>query len=240
MEKTVNRESRVVMLVGAVVAVLIAGFALSATAQNAYADIVFSDNIDWVVAPCEDDNITGTYPIDFMDSETGLYILDGLNITNVKSSNKKVAKIDSVDDDGIWLHYGMKTGSTTISFKVNGVPMSHKFTVKYTCPVKKFKVAGKSMLKTFKKKNLCVTKKTYKNKKAVIKAKKGWVITEANITKNGKYKHKNVKNKTSFSAKITTKWPYDGISLKFVNKKTGEEQTLTFRKYYDIRYAQAG
>ena len=100
--------------------------------------------------------------------------------------------------------------------------------------------ARKSALKTFKKKNVFVTKKTLKGKTVKIKTKKNWVITEVSLVKKGKYKDKEFDGKRSYSAKIYTIQPYDGISIKFKNTKTGMEQTLTYRKYYDIRYAQAG
>lgn len=192
------------------------------------------EDTDWVVAPVEDDNITAFQAIPIAMPE-------GAKITNVKSSNKKVAKVEAENDyQYLWITYGHKCGSTTISCKVNGVTLSHKFTVKYTCPVTKFKVNGKSALKVFKKKNIFVTKKTLKNKKVSIKTKKGWVITKVDIIKKGNWKTKNVKNKRSYSVKISTIMPYDGVMFTIKNTKTGTEQTLKYRKYYDIRYAVAG
>lgn len=202
---------------------------------QAESDVKFNDQISgsWVVSPVQDDNYTGLNTR-FIDA-----VSDGAKVKSVKSSNKKVATAKA-SPYGLEITYGTRTGSTTISCKVNGVKLSHKFTVKYTCPVSAFKVNGKSELSTFKKKNVFVTKKTLKNKKVTVKAKKGWVITEVTNTKNGKGKMKAIKNKTSYSAKITTNWPYDGICIKFKNKKTGMEQTVTYRKRYDSGYSQAG
>lgn len=187
----------------------------------------------WTVVPVADDNITG---------EEWIYIpavTNGAKVKKLKSSNKKVATVKA-DIGGISIRYGRRTGSTTISGTIDGVKFSHKFTVKYTCPVSTFKVNGKSALSTFKKKNVFVTKKTLKNKNVTIKAKKGWVITEVTNTKNWKGKIKKIKNKTSYTTKISTKYPYDGISVTLKNKKTGTKQTVTYRKYYDRRYSQAG
>ena len=103
-----------------------------------------------------------------------------------------------------------------------------------------FKVDRKSVLSTLKKKNVFVTSQTLENKKVTIKAKKGWVITEVRNVKNMKSRTAKVRNKTSYSTTITTKWPYDGIRVKFKNKKTGKEQTVTYRKMYSSDYSQAG
>lgn len=208
---------------------------LKAGTVHAELDERFSKFYDnrWVVEPVDDDNYTGWTSI-YIDA-----VMDGAEVTKVKSSNKKVAKVKA-DANGLEITYGVRTGSTTISCDVNGVKLSHKFTVKYTCPASVFKVNGKSALSVLKKKNVFVTKKALKNKKVKVKAKKGWVITEVTNTKKGKGKTKAVKNKTSYSTRITTSRPYDGIRVKFKNKKTGEEQTMTYRKYYDSRNSQAG
>lgn len=213
--------------------------ALALPAQKAYAEIFISDYYSWVVSPVEDDNITGVFSVMFEDENGYLLYDDDVKITNLRSSNKKVARVSK--SYGLTIEYGMTTGKSTISFKANGKQFKKVFQVKYTCPVKQFKVAGKSVLKTFMKKNIFVTKSTLKSKKVVVKTKKNWVITHVSLAKKGNYKDKDFKKgKTSYSAKISTPWPYDGITLKFKNKKTDEEQTLTYRKYYDVRYAQAG
>ena len=235
---TVGSKARLT-IIAVVLAVAIAVIA-GPLAGKAYAAAVsFEDTSSktWVVAPVEADNISGSMPVSFMDEE-GYYLTDA-TVTNAKSSNKKVATVE-VYGSTLWINYGAKTGKTTISCTVNGVAMSHVFQVKYTCPVKTFKVNGTSMLKQVKKKNYVTTKKTYKNKKVVVKTKKNWVITNAQLVKNGKYKDKTVKNKKSYTAKITTKMPYDGITLTFKNTKTEEVQTVAFVKYYDMRYATAG
>lgn len=226
------------ILVATLIAALGVACALALPAQKAYADTFLADD-SWVVSPVEDDNIEGMFPVSFKD-EYGYYLTsDEVKIKNAKSSNKKVARVSN-DSYGLWLYYGMTTGKSTITFTANGKKYSKVFQVKYICPVSVFKVAGKSELKTFKKKNIFVTKKTLKNKPVVVKAKKGWVITEVSIQKKDKYNTKEFKGKRSYSAKISTVWPYDGITIKFKNKKTDMEQTLTYRKYYDTRYAQAG
>lgn len=117
----------------------------------------------------------------------------GAKIGKLKSANKKVATVETDESKSVvFIYYGARTGSTTISGTIGGVKFSHKFTVKYICPVSVFKVNGKSALSTFKKKNIFITKKTIKNKKVTIKAKKGWVITEVTNTKNGKGKRKRL------------------------------------------------
>lgn len=179
----------------------------------------------WTVAPVADDIEEGLELIHIPKVE------DGAKIRKLKSSNEKVAFVKA-DTYGILIHYGLRTGSTTISGTIDGVKFSHKFTVKYICPVSAFKVNGKSVLSTFKKKNIFITRKTLKNKKVTIKAKKGWVITEVRNTKNTK----KIKNKTSYTTKINTKYPYDGICVTLKNKKTGMKQTVTYRKYYDEGY----
>lgn len=219
----------------AVAAVVLAAIAVLCFAPaKAYAGVVFASDTDWVVAPNSDDNVHSGQFIDFEDSETGEWLTD-VSVTNVKSSNKKVATA-SAGSGFIQVEYGIKTGKTTISCVVNGVPLSHTFTVKYTCPAKTFKVAGKSLMKKFKKKNLVIDKKSVKKKKVVVKAKKDWVITKADIASKAKYKTKEFAGKKKYSVKITTKLPYDGICLTFKNTKTGEEQTMTYRKGYDSQY----
>lgn len=189
----------------------------------------------WTVAPTEDDNWEASELIDIPA------VQNGAKVKKVKSSNKKVATAEA-DPYGIGLRitYGNRIGSTTISCTIGGKKLSHKFTVKYTCPVSAFKVNGKSALSTLKKKNVFVTKHTLKNKKVTIKAKKGWVITEVTNTKNFKSRTKKIKNKTSYSTKISTRYPYDGIRVTLKNKKTKVEQTVTYRKRYDRRHSQAG
>lgn len=212
----------------------IEGFSWSTDDSESFDDVFHQFIVgSWTVAPVADDNETG---------QEDIYIpavMDGAKIGKLKSSNKKVATVQA-DIAGILIKYGLRTGSTIISGTIDGVEFSHKFTVKYTCPVSAFKVNGKSALSTFKKKNVFVTRNTLKNKKVTIKAKKGWVITKVTNTKNWKGKTKKIKNKTSYSTKISTRYPYDGISVTLKNKKTGMEQTVTYRKYYDRRYSQAG
>lgn len=48
------------------------------------------------------------------------------------------------------------------------------------------------------------------------------------------------KNKAKLSMKVKIKYPADRVAVTFKNKKSGEEQVLTFRKYWDTRYAAAG
>lgn len=198
--------------------------------DDAYSKLIVGS---WTVAPVEDDNITGTESI-YIPA-----VVKGAKVRKLKSSNKKVATVKA-DVGGLEITYGLRTGSTTISGTIDGKKFSHKFTVKYTCPVSTFKVNGKSALSTLKKKNVFVTKNTLKNKKVTIKAKKGWVITKVTNTKNFKSSTKKIKNKTSYSTKISTKYPYDGIRVTLKNKKTKVEQTITYRKRYDRRYSQAG
>lgn len=206
-------------------------------ASTAYAEteVKFNDesNISWVVSPVPDDNYTGEMYM-YIDA-----VEEGEKVKKLKSSNKKVATVKA-GSSGVAISYGLRTGSTMISCVVNGVKLSHKFTVKYVCPVSSFKVDGKSVLSTLKKKNVFVTSQTLENKKVTIKAKKGWVITEVRNVKNMKSRTAKVRNKTSYSTTITTKWPYDGIRVKFKNKKTGKEQTVTYRKMYSSDYSQAG
>lgn len=187
----------------------------------------------WTVAPVRDDNYTGQTYID-IDA-----VRSGAKVKKLKSSNKKVATVKATSS-GICITYGLRTGKTKISCVVRGVKLSRTFTVKYTCPASTFKVDGKSVLSKLKKKNVYVTSQTLQNKKVTVKAKKGWVITEVTNVKNGSGKTKTYKKKTSYTTKITTNMPYDGICIKFKNKKTGMEQTLKFRKRYDSYMGYAG
>ena len=242
MSTVLDRKSHVAAALAAIaIAALAAAVcALGPLAGKAYAAAVNFEDTGagtWVVSPTRADNVEGSVPISFMDDE-GYYLTD-VKIKNAKSSNKKVARV-GVYGSTLWVYYGQKTGKTTISCTVNGVSLKHTFQVKYTCPVKTFKVAGSSVLKQFKKKNCVTVKKTYKNKKVTVKTKKNWVITKVTLIKDGKRNDKSVKNKTSYTAKISTKMPYEGIQLDFMNKKSGEEQTLSFIKAYDKRYATAG
>lgn len=232
------RRAGIAIFVAALVAVLGVACALALPAQKAYAEVFISDE-KVVVAPLEDDNIVTYYYVSFKDENGYLLSDDDVKITELKSSNKKIARADK--SYGLCIQYGVTTGSTVISFKANGKPFKINFRVKYTCPVSKFTVAGKSALKTFKKKNIFVTKSTLKNKKVVIKTKKNWVITHVDIYKKNRSIEKDfAKGKRSFSAKISTIEPYDGIRIEFKNKKTDEKQTLKYRKYYDVCYAAAG
>ncbi|MEY8427359.1 hypothetical protein AALA00_06475 [Lachnospiraceae bacterium 46-15] len=214
---------------------LAAGNPLCASTAYAETAVEFNDEYSdsWVVTPVQDDNYTGQA---YMQIDA---VEEGAKVKKLKSSNKKVATVKA-DSSGLVISYGLQTGSTTISCVVNGVKLSHKFTVKYICPLSGFKVDGKSVLSTLKKKNVFVTSQTLENKRVVIKAKKGWVITQVTNVKNSKSRTAAVKNKTSYSTSITTKWPYDGIRVKLKNKKNGKEQIITYRKMYDSSYSVAG
>ena len=218
---------------------LVAGCLFGVSKAYAEGPYSFNPSDSWTVSPPAGGYSNSAF-MSFIDGD-GFYALDDISITDVKSSNKKVAKAVVSDYGGnIEIKYGQKTGSTTISCKVNGQFLQHKFTVKYTCPVKKFKVGKVSALKTFKKKNTFVTKKTLGKKKMKVKAKKGWVITKAVTEVMGKLKEKTIKNKTKLSMKVKIKYPGDRVAVTFKNKKSGEEQVLTFTKYWDSRYAAAG
>ena len=208
--------------------------ASKAYAAEAYS---FDPSENWTVAPPMGGYSNSVY-FSIVDGDG--FWADDVSITDVKSSNKKVAKAKvSEISSYVEVKYGQKTGSTIISCKVNGKTVQRKFTVKYTCPVKKFKVGKVNALKTFKKKNTFVTKKVLKKKKVKIKTKKGWVITQVSTQAGPKYKVKHVKNKTSLSMKVPIKNPLDSVQVTFMNKKTGEEQYLSFQKYWDTRYATA-
>ena len=208
-------------------------------ASKAYAvgPYSFDEANNWVVSTPE-----GSYSGEetlYIEDANGLWAYN-IKATDVKSSNPKVAKVSAKYEGCVDVKYGQKTGSTIISCKVGGQLLQHKFTVKYTCPVKKFKVGKVSALKTFKKKNTFTTKKTLGKKKMKVKAKKGWVITKVVTEVMGKFKEKTIKNKTKLSMKVKIKYPADRVAVTFKNKKSGEEQVLTFRKYWDTRYAAAG
>lgn len=187
----------------------------------------------WVAGPVEDDNYTG---IRYMYINA---VEEGAKVRKLRSSDPRVATV-SATSFGLCIQYGLHTGSTTISCVVRGVRLSHRFTVRYTCPVSSFKVDGKNVLSTLKKKNVYVTSKTLTQKNVVIKAKKGWVITHISNTKAHRNASREVKNKTSITTKITTRYPYDGVCVKLRNKKTGEEQTVKYRKRYNLSDSMAG
>ena len=109
-------------------------------ASTAYAEtaVEFNDELSssWVVPPVTDDNYTG---VAYMCIDA---VEQGAKVKKLKSSNKKVATVKA-DSNGLVISYGLQTGSTTISCVVNGVKLSHKFTVKYVCPMSSFKVDGK-------------------------------------------------------------------------------------------------
>ena len=163
------------------------------------------------------------------------------NVTDVKSSNKKVATATS-GSGSIYLEYKMKIGTTKISFCVDGVPYEHTFTVKYECPFKTFKIGKTSYLNTLKKKQFYTTKKTIKNQKLTVKCKKDWVITKVQTAKNGKYKSKTYDNgvKSYTAKKFSAPQMMDGITIFVKNVKTGYEESVSFTKAYDSRYAVAG
>lgn len=227
------------MVLSALAVVLCLAFACSIGASKAYAEgpYSFDETESWVVSPPAG-GYSSTASFAFYDAD-GWWAYDVM-ATNVKSSNPKVAKASASYEGYVDIKYGQKTGSTIISCNVDGQILQHKFTVKYTCPVKKFKVGKVNALKTFKKKNTYVTKKTLKKKKMKVKTKKGWVITKVVTEFKGRTKEKTIKNKTSLSMKVKITYPADRVAVTFKNKKSGEEQVLTFRKYWDTRYAAAG
>lgn len=198
--------------------------------------VYFTKNCDFVVSPTEKSNITGsetwyltTDPECIWDTE------HDITITNLKSSNRKVAKVSVPSYANYMIHidYRNVCGSTTISFTANGQNFSRVFKVRYTCPISKFKVDKTNATTKLKKKNLYTSSKTVKNKKAMIKAKKGWIIDSVTTTCSNKplrTKTKSIKvNKASWSGKVSFNTPYDGIVATLHNLKTNEEQTVTYQ-----------
>lgn len=207
-----------------VFAVLLCGMPRDAYGVSFSKDKTFG-NV-WTVAPTGDGIGRFEY-ITFDEVE------DGATIKNLKSSNKKVATV-SKGTDAIFIDYGSKTGSTTISCTVNGVKLKKVFRVKYVSPVKSFKVAGKTITSKFRKKNILRTGQTTVNKKATIVAKNGWTITEILNVKNFKRRTYTYKTgKKSVSLKIKTVAPSDGLRVTFKNTKTGVEQEIDYLRNYD-------
>lgn len=224
-------KKRTLAYVAAFVFVLVA--MLGGMTRSAFA-VTFSKDTEWTGTPTGD-GITRLKSISF-DGVEG-----DVKITNLKSSNKKVATV-SKGSSYLLISYGRKTGSTTISCKVNGVPLKKVFKVKYTSPVKTFKVNGKNIASKYRKKNILRVNQTLRNKKATITAKSGWVITKVENIKNSKWSTKNYKNGTkSVTVKIKTVMPSDGLRITFLNKKTGAEQEIDYlRDYAGTGYSPVG
>ncbi len=141
-----------------------------------------------------------TFSLDIRNIPKGSQI----DVTSVKSSDEKVAKIYSVAErayskDVEWESYGYAYiymeatgfGTTKVSYKIDGKKYTTKVTVKegkgsnsnYTCPVDKFTISGvnsgKNIASKFKKNYYIENAKlgsAQKNGKVNIKAKKGWEI----------------------------------------------------------------
>lgn len=192
----------------------------------------WSSTNEWIATPTEGDYVFQLHWIDIDN-------LNGAKIKSVKSSNPSVARAEA-DSDHINITSSYKTGKTTISCKVNGVKLSHTFKVKYICPVTKFKVNGKSALKVFNKKNVYETKKTLKNKPIQVTAKKGWKITEVHKLTNGRPATKVFAGKKSWTGRVSTIKPNDGVTIVFVNSKTGAEQRIAFRKKWQLQIPNGG
>lgn len=149
-------------------------------------------------------------------------------ITNLKSSNKKVATISkNYRNNYTYLNVTTKrAGKTTISFsvKIGSKTYKYKSTItvtKYTPPLKSIKIGSTNLSSRFNKNDThnLGGKKTYKGK-INIKLNKNWKIVSINFfTANGKLK--KLKNKDS----VTLKKNCD-LFVNCYNKKTNKWETV--------------
>lgn len=179
-------------------------------------------------------------------------------ITEIKSDDKKVAKVYSLDtwsssykyfdEEGIDSEYhsasigirGLKTGTATVSFKVDGKKYSKKFTVLgYENPAKNFQLTGinKTNLKSKFAKGSYAQAKLKADSKAgnlVVEAAKGWKITDATWSDQGEdyssqsfYSSKGVSSVKLAIPKMTKKGNYY-IWVTFVNTATKASVELAY------------
>lgn len=124
--------------------------------------------------------------------EQQIGISEKSKFTSLKSSRKSVATVVRKKTSGKYSLYVVprKTGTTTISYKLNGVKHTQKVIVKkYVNPYKKVTINGKDITAQFKKSNAAlVSYQKYKNKKVTIKykMKKNWAQVHTDYCRNGK------------------------------------------------------
>lgn len=112
--------------------------------------------------------------------------------TSLKSFKKSVATVGCKKNSWGYALYvvAKKTGTTTISYKLNGVKHTQKVIVKkYVNPYKKVTINGKDITSQFKKSNVAIVSyQKYKNKKVTIKyeMKKNWAQVHTDYCRNGK------------------------------------------------------
>lgn len=152
---------------------------------------------------------------------------ENARFTSLKSSKKSVATVSCRKDKWGYAVYVLpkKTGTTYVSYKLQGVAYKQKVVVnKYVNPYKKVTVNGQNITKQFKKTNVAVVSyKKYKNKKVTIKyeMKKNWGQPHADYCVNGKI----AKCFVSFGNKLSIKKPKKNSSI---------EASIFNRKNYKI------
>ena len=152
-------------------------------------------------------------------------------ITNLKSSNKKVATVSKTYKDNFTkLNLTMKkAGTTTISFNVKIGSKTHKYktkltVTKYTPPLKSLKIGSTNLTsKTNKIDTINLGgKKTYKGK-LNISLKKGWEIYSINF-----FNTKGTMSKKKNKGSVTLKKGCD-LFINCRNPKTRQWETIHIR-----------
>lgn len=146
------------------------------------------------------------------------------NISNLKSSNPKVATLKNLSDDyntaiDIVLK---KAGTTKVSFTLTKGKESKRYTVKVTVhkyenPVKAFKIGKKNYAANFKKKSYLFSAKKISGK-ITITAAKGWKVKKIqknSINNKGTQKFTTLKNGKNY-----TFTPFSQLIVTCQNKKT--------------------
>ena len=152
------------------------------------------------------------------------------DVTNLKVTNKKIAKaVVEMDDGDVVLKVKVKNyGKTKVSLKAKANGKTYDLSCsmnfkKYTNPFKSIKVGKKNLTSQFKKRSyttkmkLSSLKAPLKDQKISIKMKKGWKLRNIYLTsyKNDEYQQVSVKN----NSKVTIE-PGMDIGAVVYNTKT--------------------
>lgn len=151
-------------------------------------------------------------------------------IKKLKSSKPSICQVEA-KDGYIRVIFGKKAGTSTISCVVNGVKLSHKFTVKkYTNPLSSIKLGKTNYTSKYAKVDQYKKAPKVKNQTLSLKAKKGWEIRSVYVN-NGSSTSSYRVNKSSFSKKISLTGKYSYVSIGLYNSKTKVLEYLYFTNY---------